>query len=60
MMAYLKNLTFGKLRGILDGIRGHIAKQSTILDRLLHHSAVINIKGSSYRLKEKIQLKEDQ
>ena len=29
MMAYLKNLTFGKLRGILDGIRGHIAKQST-------------------------------
>ena len=33
---------------------------TAILDRLLHHSAVINIKGSSYRLKEKIQLKEDQ
>ena len=29
MVAYLKNLTFGKLRGILDGIRGHIARQST-------------------------------
>ena len=27
---------------------------TAILDRLLHHSAVINIKGSSYRLKEKI------
>ena len=33
MMAYLKNLTFGKLRGILDGIRGHIAKQSTQKER---------------------------
>ena len=33
---------------------------TAILDRFLHHSAVINIKGSSYRLKEKIQLKEDQ
>ena len=35
MMAYLKNLTFGKLRGILDGIRGHIAKQSTEADALI-------------------------
>jgi hypothetical protein len=25
---------------------------SAILDRLLHHSKVINIKGHSYRLKE--------
>jgi len=28
---------------------------TAILDRLLHHSAVINIKGNSYRLKEKIR-----
>ncbi len=27
---------------------------TAILDRLLHHSAVINIKGNSYRLKEKM------
>ncbi len=26
---------------------------TAILDRLLHHSTVINIKGESYRLKEK-------
>ncbi|HDZ77203.1 MAG TPA: ATP-binding protein, partial [Candidatus Omnitrophica bacterium] len=26
---------------------------SAILDRLLHHSTVINIKGESYRLKER-------
>lgn len=31
---------------------------TAILDRLLHHSAVINIKGNSYRLKEKIEKKE--
>lgn len=28
---------------------------TAILDRLLHHSAVINIKGNSYRLKEKLK-----
>jgi len=26
---------------------------TAILDRLLHHSTVVNIKGESYRLKEK-------
>lgn len=31
---------------------------SAILDRLLHHSIVINIKGNSYRLKGKIQTEE--
>ena len=30
---------------------------TAILDRLLHHSAVINIKGNSYRLKEKMEKK---
>ena len=28
---------------------------SAILDRLLHHSHVVNIKGSSYRLKDKLE-----
>jgi DNA replication protein DnaC len=28
---------------------------TAILDRLLHHSMVINIKGESYRLKEKLK-----
>ena len=27
---------------------------NAILDRLLHHSHVINIKGNSYRIKDKI------
>ena len=31
---------------------------TAILDRLLHHSAVINIKGNSYRLKEKMEQKD--
>lgn len=32
---------------------------NAILDRLLHHSHVININGNSYRLKDKIQLEPD-
>ena len=28
---------------------------NAILDRLLHHSHVINIKGNSYRIKDKIE-----
>ncbi|MGC9364556.1 MAG: ATP-binding protein, partial [Fidelibacterota bacterium] len=28
---------------------------TAILDRLLHHSVVINIRGNSYRLKEKVE-----
>ncbi len=31
---------------------------TAILDRLLHHSAAINIKGSSYQLKSKVEEKE--
>jgi len=31
---------------------------TAILDRLLHHSTVINIKGNSYRLKEKMSSKD--
>lgn len=28
---------------------------AAILDRLLHHSSTINIKGESYRLREKLK-----
>lgn len=32
---------------------------NAILDRLLHHSTIINIKGSSYRVKDKIDRLEE-
>ncbi len=32
---------------------------NAILDRLLHHSTIINIKGSSYRLKDKLEHLDD-
>jgi hypothetical protein len=32
---------------------------SAILDRLLHHSTVFNIRGDSYRLREKKELTRD-
>lgn len=32
---------------------------NAILDRLLHHSHIININGNSYRVKDKFQLNED-
>ena len=31
-----------------------------ILDRLLHHSHIININGNSYRLKDKIQVDDNE
>jgi DNA replication protein DnaC len=39
--------------GQWDEIFGDTIIATAILDRLLHHSTVINIKGESYRLKEK-------
>ena len=35
-------------------IFGDITLANAILDRLLHHSHIININGKSYRLKDKI------
>lgn len=32
---------------------------NAILDRLLHHSYIININGNSYRLKDKIKIDSD-
>ncbi|MDP7597396.1 MAG: ATP-binding protein, partial [Pseudomonadales bacterium] len=34
---------------------GNAALTSAMLDRLLHHSHVIQIRGDSYRLKEKLR-----
>ncbi|WP_415813732.1 ATP-binding protein, partial [Deinococcus marmoris] len=34
-------------------VLGDAVVASAILDRLLHHSHVLNIKGESYRLREK-------
>jgi len=36
-------------------IFGDLVIATAILDRLLHHSTTINIKGNSYRLKEKVK-----
>jgi len=43
----------------IDGAWGEVFGDtviaSAILDRLLHHSITINIKGESFRLKEKLK-----
>lgn len=45
------NKSFGKWHEIF----GDVTLANAILDRLLHHSHIININGNSYRLKDKIQ-----
>ena len=45
------NMTFNKWGEVFsDNILAN-----AILDRLLHHSSVINIKGTSYRIKDKLE-----
>ncbi len=44
------NLSFGQWD---EAFAGNTALTSAMLDRILHHSIVIQIKGDSYRLKEK-------
>ena len=46
-------LTSNRGFGQWDEIFGDAIIATAILDRLLHHSTVVNIKGESYRLKEK-------
>lgn len=46
-------LTSNKSFGDWGGVFGDPILATAILDRLLHHSTVINIRGDSYRLKEK-------
>ena len=33
---------------------------NAILDRLVHHSHIVNITGNSYRLKDKINFKDNE
>ena len=44
------NLSFGQWD---DTFAGNTALTAAMLDRILHHSHVIRIKGDSYRLREK-------
>ena len=44
------NLTFSQWQGVLDN---NEALTTAIMDRLIHHSHIININGDSYRLKQK-------
>nr|WP_241752726.1 IS21-like element helper ATPase IstB [Brevibacillus agri] len=46
-------LTSNKTYGAWGEIFGDTVLATAILDRLLHHSNTINIKGESYRIKEK-------
>jgi DNA replication protein DnaC len=46
-------LTSNKSFGSWGEIFGDAVLATAILDRLLHHSVTINIKGESYRIKEK-------
>lgn len=46
------NLSFGEWETVFSG---NTALTSAMLDRLLHHSHVINIRGDSYRLKDKVK-----
>lgn len=46
-------LTSNKSYSEWGGIFGEVTLATAILDRLLHHSTTINIRGESYRLKER-------
>ncbi len=46
-------MTSNKSYGDWASLFPEVAIASAILDRLLHHSVTINIRGESYRLKDK-------
>jgi len=48
-------LTSKQSLGAWGEVFGDPVIASAILDRLLHHSSTINIKGESYRLREKLK-----
>ncbi|GEM_PF-2759390 len=48
-------LTSNKNFGAWGEVFGDPVLASAILDRILHHSVVINVRGKSYRLKEKLR-----
>jgi DNA replication protein DnaC len=48
-------ITSNQSLGAWDEVFGDAVIASAILDRLLHHSITVNIKGESFRLKEKLR-----
>jgi DNA replication protein DnaC len=48
-------LTSNQSLGAWGDVFGDSVIASAILDRLLHHSITVNIRGDSYRLKEKMK-----
>jgi DNA replication protein DnaC len=48
-------ITSNQSLGAWGEVFGDTVIASAILDRLLHHSITINIKGQSFRLKEKLK-----
>ncbi len=46
------NLTFSQWGGVLNNDE---ALTAAIMDRLIHHSHIVNINGESYRLKQKMR-----
>lgn len=46
-------LTSNKSYGEWDAVLGDAVMATAVLDRLLHHSTTVNIRGESYRLKER-------
>jgi DNA replication protein DnaC len=50
---FTSNLVFSKWKQVFGGDK---IVTSAILDRVLHHSHIINIKGDSYRLKEQKEM----
>ena len=48
-------MTSNQSLGAWGDVFGDPVIATAILDRLLHHSVTINIKGESYRLREKLK-----
>ena len=49
-------ITTNKPFGNWHEIFNDVTLANAILDRLLHHSHIININGNSYRLKDKLKI----
>ena len=54
-LLYQKQLTSNKYFGDWGELMNDTVIATAILDRLLHHSHIINIRGESYRLKDRLK-----
>ena len=55
-MQFSLNAELAKWQREVADLRVHGTRYERPLDRLLHHSVTINIKGDSYRLKVKLKV----